>query len=106
MKMMKLLQEMQGLARMSQRRPQRSRWVILLQLRSHVRRPAPHAEGVFHSMHEMPDIPNPVKITFIKNKPAIPDSVAVEFLIFKFAPFLFLFFPRFSSVLPCFPPVS
>jgi len=79
MKMMKLLQEMQGLAQMSQRRPQaKSPGLFLLQLRSHVRQTSAARRRwvVPIQMHEMPDIPNPVKITFIKSKPAIPDSVA------------------------------
>jgi len=51
MKMMKLLQEMQGLAQMSQRRPQaKSPGLFLLQLRSHVRQTsAARRGGLFHS---------------------------------------------------------
>ena len=77
MKMMKLLQEIRGMAQFTQRRPQsKAPGLFFLQLRSHVNLTSSRRRWVVPiQMHEMPDIPNPVKITFIKNKPVIPDPV-------------------------------
>ena len=68
LKLMKLLQEIRGFAQLTQRRPQpKPPGLFLLQLRSHVH----HATlprrrlTIPIQLHEPPDIPTPVKITFI-----------------------------------------
>ena len=65
MRVMKLLQEIRGLAQVTQRRPQtKSPGLFLLQLRSHVNEATHRRQRLVIpvQMRELPDIPNPVKI--------------------------------------------
>jgi len=77
-KIMKLLQEIRGFAQITQRRPQsKSPGLFLLQLRSQANQtilPRRRRLVIPIQLHEPPDIPNPVKITFIKTEtcPATP----------------------------------
>jgi len=78
-KMMKLLQEIRGMAQINQRRPlNKPPGLFLLQLRSHFHQTSAARRKwvVPIQMHEMADIPNPVKITLVKSKPEIPDPVS------------------------------
>src|SRR6266478_7850943 len=77
-RIMKMLQEIRGLAEITHRRPQpRKPGLFLIQLRSHVT----HTTGVRRrqtiavDMLERPDIPHPVKITHLRPAPA-PAPVA------------------------------
>jgi len=77
-RIMKLLQEIRGLAEITNRRPQpRKPGLFLIQLRSHVT----HTTGVRRrqtiavDMLERPDIPHPVKIIHLRPAPA-PAPVA------------------------------
>jgi hypothetical protein len=70
MRVMKLLQEIRGLAQVTQRRPQtKAPGLFLLQLRSHVNQATSRRQRLIIpvQMHERPDIPNPVKIKFSGN---------------------------------------
>lgn len=71
-RIMKMLQEIRGLAEITHRRPQpRKPGLFLIQLRSHVT----HATGVRRrqtiavDMLDRPDIPHPVKITHLRPAP-------------------------------------
>jgi hypothetical protein len=67
-KLMKLLQEMQGFADMSSRRPQTRRpGLFLLQMRSHIHRTtlSSRKRTLTVEMQDRPDIPNPVKIVHL-----------------------------------------
>jgi hypothetical protein len=68
-KLMKLLQEIRGLAQITQRRPQpKASGLFLVQLRSHLNQATPLRRRfvIPIQQHEPPDIPNPVKITHLK----------------------------------------
>jgi hypothetical protein len=72
-KLMKLLQEIRGLAQINQRRPQnKPSGLYLLQLRSHMGQTTAVRRRlkIPIQLHEPPDIPNPVKITFINAQPS------------------------------------
>ncbi len=72
-RIMKLLQEMKGFAEITNRRPQsRSPGLFMLQARSPVLRAAPprRKRTLTINMQDRPDIPNPVKITHVKGRPA------------------------------------
>jgi hypothetical protein len=80
-KLMKLLQEIRGLAQISQRRAQsKPPGLFLLQLRSHLNDSAPRRRRLMVpiQMHENPDIPNPVKITFIKPDQSVSSSISTQ----------------------------
>ena len=75
---MKLLQEIRGLAQVTQRRPQtRSPGLFLLQLRSHVNEATARRQKLVIpiQMHEPPDIPNPVKIKVGNGHSPVPTPV-------------------------------
>jgi hypothetical protein len=72
---MKLLQEIRGLAQVTQRRPQtKAPGLFLLQLRSHVNQATARRRRLVIpvQMHEPPDIPNPVKIKISGGRAPIP----------------------------------
>ena len=67
-RMMKLLQEIRGLAEITNRRPHsKPPGLFLLQLRSHLSRTRFHKRKVIIpiDIQNPPDIPSPVKITFV-----------------------------------------
>ena len=71
---MKMLQEIRGLAQITNRRPPpKSPGLFLMQLRSHLSRPNfPKQRLVIPiDLQEPPDIPHPVKITHLKNGHAV-----------------------------------
>lgn len=68
-KIMKLLQEIRGLAEITQRRPQRRQpGLFLMQLRSHVTQTtgARRRQTIAVDMLDHADIPHPVKITYLQ----------------------------------------
>ena len=74
MRVMKLLQEIRGLAQVTQRRPHtRAPGLFLLQLRSHVNQATSRRRRLVIpvQMHEPPDIPNPVKIKVSSRHPSL-----------------------------------
>lgn len=74
MRVMKLLQEIRGLSQIAQRRPHgKPPGLFLLQLRSHFNPGSfPRRKLVIPiQLQELPDIPNPVKITFIKSDSSV-----------------------------------
>ena len=74
-KLMKLLQEIRGLAQVTQRRPHtRAPGLFLLQLRSHVNQATFRRQRLVIQvqMHEPPDIPNPVKIKVSNRQRSLP----------------------------------
>ena len=79
MRVMKLLQEIRGLAQVTQRRPHnRAPGLFLLQLRSHVNQATSRRQRLVIpvQMHEPPDIPNPVKIKISSRQDSIPTPVS------------------------------
>lgn len=75
MRVMKLLQEIRGLAQVTQRRPHaKAPGLFLLQLRSHVNQATARRQKLVIpvQMHERPDIPNPVKIKISGARDPIP----------------------------------
>jgi hypothetical protein len=76
-RIMKMLQEIRGLAEITHRRPQpRKPGLFLIQLRSHVSHTtAPRRkQTIAVNMLEQPDIPHPVKITHLRPAPVPPVS--------------------------------
>jgi hypothetical protein len=76
-RIMKLLQEIRGLAEITNRRPQpRQPGLFLIQLRSHVTHTtgARRRQTIAIEMLERPDIPHPVKITHLRPAPVPPVS--------------------------------
>ena len=74
-KMMKLLQEMQGFAEISNRRPQpRSPGLFLMQLRSHTGHTVlpRRKQSILINVQDLSEIPHPVKITHLSENPAQP----------------------------------
>jgi len=74
-KMMKLLQEIRGLAQITNRRPQpKPPGLFLMQLRTHVLQASlPRRRLVIPiDLQDPPDIPNPVKITHLSANPTVP----------------------------------
>jgi hypothetical protein len=72
MRIMKMLQEIRGLAEITQRRPQRRQpGLFLMQLRSHVTHTtgARRKHTIAVDMLDHPDIPHPVKITHLRPTP-------------------------------------
>ncbi len=70
MKMLKLLQEMRGFAYVTNRRPlSRQAGILAMQLRSHLLTATARKEKRVLSiaMQDLPDIPNPVKITHLQS---------------------------------------
>ena len=72
-KLMKLLQEMRGLAEITARRPQpRSPGLFLIQLRSHMMSTThPSRKRIVVDGLEEVDIPSPVKITHLGQSPEL-----------------------------------
>ena len=66
------------MAQITARRPHPKPGLFLLQLRAHVNQTSSRRRRwvVPIQMHEMPDIPNPVKITFIKSHPVSNDPLS------------------------------
>jgi hypothetical protein len=76
-RIMKMLQEIRGLAEITHRRPQpRKPGLFLIQLRSHVTHTtgARRKQTIAIEMLERPDIPHPVKITHLGPAPVPPVS--------------------------------
>jgi hypothetical protein len=74
-KMMKLLQEIRGMAQITNRRPQpKPPGLFLMQLRSHVMQATiPRRRLVIPvDLQEPPDIPHPVKITHLNGDSPVP----------------------------------
>jgi len=74
-RMMKLLQEIRGLAEITNRRPHsKSPGLFLLQLRSHLTKSRFARRKVIIpiDVQNPPDIPNPVKITHIRPTEGLP----------------------------------
>jgi hypothetical protein len=74
-KMMKLLQEIRGMAQITNRRPQpKPPGLFLMQLRSHVMQATiPRRRLVIPvDLREPPDIPHPVKITHLNGDSPVP----------------------------------
>jgi hypothetical protein len=72
LKMLKLLQEMQGFAEVTNRRPPpRSVGLALMQLRSHLAhtRVPPRRRSIAIDIKDLADIPHPVKITHLSASP-------------------------------------
>ena len=79
MKMLKLLQEIRGLADFSVRRPQtRPVGLFLVQMRSHVSQTTLQNRKRHISIDSpaLPDIPHPVRINHIRARAARPELVA------------------------------
>jgi hypothetical protein len=71
-KIMKMLQEIRGFAQITNRRPPpKSPGLFLIQLRSHVSRtPLQRQKQIIPILlQDPPDIPHPVKITYVKVNP-------------------------------------
>ena len=69
-KMLKLLQELNGFSELTNRRPQaRSLGLFLLEMRSHMTHTAPHnrKRNITVESSGLTDIPHPVKITHLRS---------------------------------------
>jgi len=80
-KIMKLLQEIRGLAQITSRRPQpKPPWLFLVQLRSHLNYTTTSRRRLVIpiDLQDPPDIPHPVKITHVNGFPAIELPVRVQ----------------------------
>jgi hypothetical protein len=78
-KMMKLLQEIRGMAQITNRRPQpKTPGIFLMQLRAHVTNATtPRRRLVIPvDLKDLPDIPTPVKITHLAAVPAPIEACA------------------------------
>jgi hypothetical protein len=79
-KLMKLLQEIRGLAEITNRRPSpRSPGLFLIQLRSHLLHTTqPLRKRISVDAQEQPDVPAPVKITHLHRASAHPNGHPVN----------------------------
>lgn len=79
MRILKLLQEIRGLAQITNRRPQpKAPGLFLIQLRTHLTQSTPSRQKLVISvdMQNPPDLPHPVKITHLK--PTAPERAAAQ----------------------------
>jgi len=79
-RLMKLLQEIRGLAEITARRPQpRSPGLFLIQLRSHLLRTTqPLRKRISVETEDQPDVPAPVKITHLHHTSAPANGHPVD----------------------------
>ena len=79
-KLMRMLQELRGLAEITARRPQqRPPGLFLIQLRSHLLHTThPLRKRIFVDVQDQPDIPDPVKITHLNGAPSFYGSRSLD----------------------------
>ncbi len=79
MKMLKLLQELRGFAQVTNRRPPaRQPGLFMMELRASSQTSSRRQKRLITvSMHDLPDIPHPVKITHVK-KARVPTAQAAD----------------------------
>ena len=79
-KLMRMLQELRGLAEITARRPQqRPPGLFLIQLRSHLLHTThPLRKRILVDVQDQPDIPDPVKITHLNGAPSFYASRSLD----------------------------